>query len=115
MATPLDILHMAMTDDEPIAWTEVQTAIADLTQSADAEAELVKLLKVEGTLALEAGGYLPHSQSPMDMLRASAIETLWQWTGATYADVCQKAAANSDSPIVKRLVEQRFPTARARG
>jgi hypothetical protein len=115
MALPLDILHTAMTSREPHAWTTIQTAIADLTPSPEAETMLVRLLQLDGTLNLAAGGYLPHSQSPMDMLRAAAIETLWQWTGPKYAEVCQRAAENSDSPIVQRLVATRFATARERG
>src|SRR5262245_31956762 len=108
MAHPIDILGRALTSSKPLAWTTLQTALSDLTQSTEAENALVRLLQHDGTLNLAAGGYLPHSQSPIDMLRATAIEMLWQWTGSKYADVCQKAAENSDSPIVQRLVAARF-------
>lgn len=111
MAQPLEIIHLAMTHDEPVAWPELTNAIAALadTKSAEAEQALVDLLAFPGPLNLTGGGYAPHSQSPVDMIRMAAIDTLWRWTGTRYAALCREVASGPVSPIVKRMVAARFP------
>lgn len=98
-----------------VDWREVATAVAELSQHAtmrqdDAEKALVNLIDPKNTINVSAYE-LPHSQSPADMLRAAAIDVLWQLTGQKYAALCAQVAAGPVSPIVKRLVAARFPEA----
>jgi len=93
-------------------WTEVANAVAELSKPGlappGAEAALVALLEPGHTIQVTAAE-LPHIQSPADMLRTAAIEALWTMTGDKYAHLCAQVAANSDSPIVRRVVAVRFP------
>lgn len=116
MTDPLDVLRAAVSSRTPVSWTAITGAIAALssTPSTDAEAVLVELLQLPSPPAL-AGGVVPHSQSPLDVIRAAAIDTLWRWTGTKYAAVCRQVAASSASPIVRRLVATRFPPGAPQG
>jgi hypothetical protein len=109
MADPLAILLAATLQRSAVAWPALVTAIADIapTPSPEAEQALVDLISSPEAIPL-AGGYVPHSQSPIDMIRAAAIETLVNWTGDKHADVCRQAAAATGSPNVKRMVAARF-------
>ena len=109
-------IHLAMNvaeRSEPVSWRAVVSAVAALSAepSADHEQLLVQLLSFSGPLNLGNWGHLPHSQSPVDMIHTAAIDALWQLSGPKYAAVCQQVAAATSSPIVKRLVAARFPSA----
>jgi hypothetical protein len=109
MADPVLTIRAALNGDGPATWPDLVAAIAELAASASdaGEQALVDLLSDPRPLAL-AGGYVPHSQSPLDMIQTAAIDALWQTTGDKHADVCRQVAAATDSPIVKRIVRARF-------
>jgi hypothetical protein len=101
---------------EMVGWREVVTAIGDIAAkppSDQHEQVLVQLLSFDGPLKLASYGHLPHSQSPGDMITTAAIDALWRISGTTHAALCQQVAAGAVSPIVKRLVQARFPSAAA--
>ena len=110
MADPLVVIRTAITADTPTSWSALVGAITEVaaTPSAAAEQALVDLLTFQGPLSL-ATGYMPHSQSPDDMVKTAAIDALWQMSGEKYATVCRNVAAATPSPIVKRIVAARFP------
>ena len=111
MADPVQTIQAAMTPAAaPTTWSALVDAIAEVAASPSPAGEeaLVQLLQVPGTLSL-AGGYMPHSQSPEDMIRTAAIDALYQIAGPKYAAVCREAAVATASPIVKRIVAARFP------
>jgi len=111
MPDPLAIIRTAMTADTATSWSGLVDAIAEVAAtppSPAAEQVLVDLLTFQGPLSL-AGGYMPHSQSPDDMVKTAAIDALWQMSGEKYATVCRNVAAATPSPIVKRIVAARFP------
>jgi len=97
-----------------VDWTEVAQAVAEVSQHGSllegAEKALVNLIDPKNTINVSAEEP-PHSQSPADMLRAAAIEVLWQLTDQKHAALCAQVAAGPVSPIVKRLVAARFPEA----
>ena len=105
MADPLVTIRGAMQSLTPVAWPAVVTAIAEVSSAPptpEAEQALVNLLTSKTAIPF-AGGYVPHSRSPLDMIRAAAIDTLGQWTGSKHADAFRQAAAETSSPIVKRM------------
>lgn len=110
MPDPVDTIRAAMAADAGQSWSTLVGAIAEVAAAPSAEAEqaLVDLLTFQGPLTL-AGGAMPHSQSPEDMIRTAAIDALWQMSGEKYATVCRSVAATTGSPIVKRIVAAKFP------
>jgi hypothetical protein len=110
MPDPLVIIRTAMTADTSTSWSGLVGAIAEVaaTPSPAAEQLLLDLLTFQGPLSL-AGGSMPHSQAPEDMIRTAAIDALWEMSGEKYAAVCRNVAAATPSPIVKRIVAARFP------
>jgi hypothetical protein len=104
MSDPVATIRGAVTSLTPIAWPSLVAAIAEVSEAPSPEAEqaLVDLLTSQSVMSF-AGGYVPHSQSPLDMIRAAAIDTLGRWTGNKHADAFRQAAAATSSPIVKRM------------
>lgn len=114
---PLQTIRIALGDDEAAAvpWTNLAQAITEIGAaplSESAESALVEMLTPGKAIKL-AGGHVPHSQSPEDMVRAAAIEVLWQRTGQKHAAVFQQLAQGPVSPIIKRLIASRLGPAGA--
>ena len=96
-------------------WSDLLHAMHEVVASRpswQAEAVLLRILRMEGPILLKSTSPTPHAMPPHEMLKSLAIQFLGKWTGLAYVQEMERVGSTADSSILTSIVEMVITSAR---
>lgn len=95
------------TGDCKYCWEEVMAELLPLIYSpltSDVEMLLLEIIRFDGRLRIIESHNMPHSMSPIDMLKSLAVQAIAKWTGFDHLQDILKLQKTTQSSSLASLV-----------